>query len=94
MGGWSVSGLALTIVFPTCGLMHAVFAVYATTGRYQVEWHGLLIDWLSVPAAVYFVWVVRNLSLGVFSDWNDGATGAQLEVTNGSTAAVLQGAEG
>ena len=79
-GGWSVSGLALTIVFPTCGLMHAMFAVYASSGRYAVEWHGLLIDWLAVPAAIYFVWVVRNLSLGVFSDWNQGAEGARLQV--------------
>jgi hypothetical protein len=79
-GGWSVSGLALTIVFPTCGLMHAMFAVYVSSGRYSVDWHGLLIDWLAVPAAIYFVWVVRNLSLGVFSDWNQGAEGARLHV--------------
>jgi hypothetical protein len=69
-GGWSVSGLALTVVFPTCALMHAVYALYATTARYDVEWHGLTIDWLAVPAAVYFVWVVRSLYLGAFSDWN------------------------
>lgn len=79
-GGWSVSGLALTIVFPTCGAMHALFAVYASAGRYQVEWHGLLIDWLAVPAAVYFLWVVRSLSLGALSDWNQGAAGARLQL--------------
>ena len=69
-GGWSVSGLALTVVFPTCGLMHVAYAVYAVSGRYDTEWHGLLIDWLSVPAAIYFVWVVRSLYLGAFRDWN------------------------
>lgn len=79
LGGWSVSGLALTIVFPTCGLMHAVYAVYATSGRYDTDVHGLIIDWLSVPAAVYFVWVVRNLYLGTFSDWNRGAVGVRPE---------------
>ena len=69
-GGWSLSGLTLTIVFPTCGLMHAAFAVYATSGRYVVEPTGLLIDWLAVPAAVYFVWVVRSLQQGRLTDWN------------------------
>ena len=78
LGGWSVSGLALTVVFPTCGLMHAVYAAYATAGRYDVDVHGLTIDWLSVPAAIYFVWVVRSLYLGAFRDWNRGSVGAQL----------------
>lgn len=76
-GGWSVSGLSLSVVFPTCGIMHAVFAVYATNGLYDADWHGVLIDWLSVPAAIYFVWVVRSLYLGAISDWNTGAEGAR-----------------
>ena len=77
LGGWSVSGVALTIVFPTCGLMHAVYTVYGASRRYDVDWPGLVIDWLAVPAAVYFVWVVRSLYLGSFRDWNRGATGVQ-----------------
>jgi hypothetical protein len=77
LAGWSVSGLALTLVFPTCGLMHAVYATYATAGRYDVEWHGLTIDWLSVPAAVYFVWVVRGLNSRTRTDWNIGAEGVR-----------------
>ena len=36
---------------------------------------------LAVPAAVYFVWVVRGLQLGARRDWNDGARGAQLAAT-------------
>lgn len=80
LGGWSASGLALTQVFPTCGLMHAVFVLYATAGRYDVEWHGLVIDWLSVPAAVYFVWVVRGLNSRSRSDWNIGAQGVRPAV--------------
>ena len=78
-GGWSLSGLALTVVFPTCGVMHAVFAAYAAAGSYAVESHGLLIDWLAVPAAIYFVWVVRALHLGTFTDWNEGAEGVRPE---------------
>ncbi|HVV74692.1 MAG TPA: hypothetical protein VHC43_01555 [Mycobacteriales bacterium] len=70
-GGWSVSGLSLAVVFPTCGLMHIFYAVYAATGRYDVDGLGLAIDWLAVPAAIYFVWVVRALYLGTLNDWNE-----------------------
>ena len=79
-GGWSVSGLALTIVFPTCGAMHALQAAYTVSGLYSASWHCLTIDWLAVPAAIYFVWVVRSLSLGSMTDWNLGAQGARLQV--------------
>jgi hypothetical protein len=78
LGGWSLSGLALTLVFPTCGVMHAVHAAYAAGSHYDIDWHGLVIDWLSVPAAVYFVWVVRGLYLGSRTDWNEGAEGVRL----------------
>ncbi|HZQ87029.1 MAG TPA: hypothetical protein VFA83_19450 [Acidimicrobiales bacterium] len=81
LGGWSVSGLALTIVFPTCGVMHAVFVVYAASGRYDVGALGRVIDWLAVPAAIYFVWVVRSLYLGTVDDWNQATTGATTDVT-------------
>jgi len=33
-GGWSVSGLSLSVIFPTCALMHLVWATYAVAGRY------------------------------------------------------------
>lgn len=72
-GGWSLSGLTLGIVFPTCGLMHVFFAEYAITGQYDIERLGLAIDWLAVPAAIYFVWVVRALYLGTITDWNESA---------------------
>jgi hypothetical protein len=72
MGGWSVSGLCLSVIFPTCALMHAVWAVYAVAGRYQQDGHGLVIDWLSVPAGLYFLAVVRRLYRDSLRDWNDG----------------------
>ncbi len=72
LGGWSVSGLCLAAIFPTCGLMHAIFAVYSVAGRYHHDLHGLIIDWLSVPAGLYFLWVVRSLYRDSLSDWNDG----------------------
>ena len=69
-GGWSLSGVALTAVFPTCALMHLTWLAYAVVGTYDVEWHLRVIDWLSVPAAIYFLWVVRALSHGALADWN------------------------
>ena len=68
--GWSVSGLSLSIVFPTCALMHGIYATYAAKGLYHLDWHGFAIDWLAVPAAVYFLWVVRNLYRRSTLDWN------------------------
>jgi hypothetical protein len=69
-GGWSLSGLALTIVFPTCALMHVAFLTDVVHGRYAVDNSSLVIDWLAVPAAAYFLWVVRRLYLGTLPDWN------------------------
>ncbi len=70
LGGWSLSGVALALVLPTCGLMHGVYALYALSGQYQLDYHGFAIDWLGVPAAMYFLWVVHGLYKGTFRDWN------------------------
>ena len=70
-GGWSVSGTSLATVMFTCALMHGVYALYATTGRYDLDIHGYVIDILSVPAAAYFLWVVWALHRGVLRDWNE-----------------------
>jgi len=73
VGGWSVSGLSLAVVFPTCALMHGVFALYMATGRYAYDTHTFYIDWFAVPAAMYFLWVVRGLYLDALKDWNQAA---------------------
>jgi hypothetical protein len=70
-GGWSLSGTALATVMFTCSAMHGVFALYATTGLYDLDVHGLVIDWLSIPAAAYFLWVVAALHRGTLRDWNE-----------------------
>jgi hypothetical protein len=70
MGGWSLSGLALTVVFPTCAMMHGVYAYYEATGFYDADVHNHWVDLLAVPAAIYFLWVVRALARGAFHDWN------------------------
>ena len=70
--GWSVSGLCLSGIFPTCALMHGIFALYALAGPYHHDIHGVVIDWLSVPAGIYFLWVVRRLYKDSLGDWNQG----------------------
>jgi len=80
MGGWSVSGLSLSVIFPTCALMHMVWAAYAVAGRYQQDGHGLAIDWLSVPAGLYFLAVVRGLYRESLRDWNDGPDEVSADV--------------
>ena len=68
--GWSVSGLSLTGVFPTCAVMHAVWIVYDMSGTYHADGHGLAVDLLSIPAGLYFLWVVRELYRDSLRDWN------------------------
>ena len=70
LGGWSLSGLSLAVIFATCALMHAVWAVYTATGAYTFDIHGLVIDWLSLPAGLYFLSVVRGLYRDAIHDWN------------------------
>ena len=77
LGGWSISGLALAVIFPTCAAMHAVWAFYGLTGRYGFDSHGFVIDWLSVPAGLYFLWVVRGLYRDALNDWNRVESGAR-----------------
>jgi len=70
-GGWSVSGLSLSVIFPTCALMHGVYAFYVATLLYQdIDYHGWIVDWVGVPAAIYFLWVVRGLYRQALRDWN------------------------
>lgn len=77
-GDWSLSGLALTYVFPTCALMHGVYALYQATGRYSPDWHGVFVDSFGVPAAAYFLWVVWSLHHGRLRDWNEAAADSSV----------------
>jgi hypothetical protein len=82
MAGWSVSGLCLSVIFPTCALMHAIWGAYDVSGRYHADVHGLMIDWLSVPAGLYFLWVVRRLYRDTLSDWNEGPGEVSAELSS------------
>jgi hypothetical protein len=64
-GGWSLSGLALAGIFPTCALMHLMYAMTSQGG-----WHSAPFDLLGVPSAVYFLWVVHRLYRESLIDWN------------------------
>jgi len=96
VGGWSTSGISLSMVMYTCALMHAVFVLYANRGAYDLDWHGLMIDIVGVPAAAYFLWVTYMLTNGSLRDWNKAADvvrpseGADPDV-DGSGDAVLLG---
>jgi hypothetical protein len=81
-GRWSLSGVSLTLVFPTCALMHGAWIVYEITGTYEPDVHTKVIDWLAVPAAAYFLWVVRGLHAGTVRDWNEATTGAVPSVAS------------
>lgn len=70
VGGWSVSGLSLGLIFPTCAAMHATWVMYGAVGRYGYDAHLLVIDWLAVPAGLYFLWVVHQLRKEALREWD------------------------
>jgi hypothetical protein len=72
LGGWSVSGLCLAFIFPSCAVMHAMWAAYGLSGQYVYEPALLVVDLLSIPAAIYFLVVVMMLHREALHDWNEG----------------------
>jgi len=56
LGGWSLSGLSLGLVFASCALMHLVAALEHAHGTA----HTLVVDLLLVPAGLAFLAVVRD----------------------------------
>lgn len=75
LGGWSLSGLSLSAIFPTCALMHLTMGLTAWTDG-PASHHGLLgdvgavIDLVGVPTSIAFLWVVRALHRDAIDDWN------------------------
>jgi len=62
---WSLSGLSLAAVFPTCAAMHLILALNSSHDAAT-----LAFDLLGVPASIYFLWVVRRLHTNSVIDWN------------------------
>lgn len=57
LGGWSLSGLAVTLIFPTSAV---AYATHALTVRPTLM--GSLVDWLGVPATLWFWRECRRLT--------------------------------
>lgn len=64
-GGWSVSGMSLAAIFPTCALTHVV---YGLTAGYNLAI--CPADWFGIPASIYFLWIVNRLYRAAIVDWN------------------------
>ncbi|MEO8316281.1 MAG: hypothetical protein ABI645_15985 [Pseudomonadota bacterium] len=62
---WSLSGLSLAAVFPTCAFMHVIHALSA--GSHSAT---LPFDMLGVPASIYFLWTVTRVQRDTLADWN------------------------
>jgi hypothetical protein len=70
LGGWSLSGGAMTGIFLTCAVMHAVLVVSAVGSGVALDEHDLAANLLGVPAGLYFLFVVRALYHDAVTDWN------------------------
>jgi hypothetical protein len=65
LGGWSLSGLAMSGVFVTCGGSHLVAGLLTAP-----DGLGLALDNIGVPASFYFLWAVHRLHRASARDWN------------------------
>ena len=67
---WSLSGVALGLVFPTCALGHLAHVMTShDAGRLSTFGPGWF-DALGTPASVWFLVVVRRLCRGGLAAWN------------------------
>ena len=55
-GGWSLSGVSLAAIFPSCGLAHVINALTAPG-----DVHTLLVDGYQIPVSLFFLWTVGRL---------------------------------
>lgn len=65
LGGWSLSGVAMAGVFPTCGVSHLAAGLTVPP-----DLHMLLFDLPGVPASIFFLWVVSRIHAHSLADWN------------------------
>lgn len=72
---WSLSGLSLAAVFPTCAAMHLIVALTSSPDHATLPF-----DLLGVPASIYFLWVVRRLHADSVVDWNRGPLAGVAEL--------------
>lgn len=65
LGGWSLSGVAMSGVFITCGVSHLLAGLLTGAHVWNVA-----LDNLGVPASMYFLWAVHRLHRSSLRDWN------------------------
>jgi len=65
LGGWSLSGVAMSGVFVTCGSSHLVAGLLTHAQMWNVA-----LDNIGVPASFYFLWAVHRLHRDSLRDWN------------------------
>lgn len=65
LGGWSLSGVAMSGVFLTCGGSHLLAGMMIQADPWSV-----VLDNVAVPASFYFMWTVHRLHSGSLRDWN------------------------
>jgi hypothetical protein len=65
LGGWSLSGIAMSGVFLTCASSHLTAGLLA-----HADLASLLLDNVGVPASFYFLWAVHRLHADSARDWN------------------------
>ena len=79
-GTWSLSGIALGFIFPTCALIHAAHVFAGTQSGAHAHhvasdasfWENALtvLDTAGLPASIWFLIVVRSLYREGLADWN------------------------
>jgi hypothetical protein len=55
-GGWSVSGISLAAIFPTCAMAHVVSALVSPG-----DVHTLIADGYQIPVSLFFLWSVARM---------------------------------
>lgn len=65
LGGWSLSGVAMSGFFLTCGFTHLLTGLMTTASPMSVA-----LDNIGVPASTYFLWAVYRIHSGSLRDWN------------------------
>jgi hypothetical protein len=61
LGGWSLSGVAMSGVFLTCAVSHLVAGLLTPPG---------VLDLIGAPWSFYFLWAVHRLHRDSARDWN------------------------
>jgi len=73
-GGIGAAGLPMALPNLVLVAIYAMVGFYVTRSTlrwdFAVDTYHLVVDWLSVPAGLYFPHVVRSLYRGSATDWN------------------------